>query len=124
MPGRDPEARQRSEKVAAEIRTVMREQGLTGAGLRDLLEKAGHTVSNDMWISRRTTGEVNLVQPVTTIYGPTADLVNIAKVLGVDADRFVRVVNPGLGTVQPTPKARKSRKSASGDQPADATAAK
>lgn len=93
MPGRDPEAQKRSEIVGNEVRRLMREQGLTGAGLREALRAAGTDVPNNMWITRRVTGQVNLVEPVRVVYGPTDELVAIAKVLDVDPARLVRVVN-------------------------------
>jgi len=93
MPGRDPEARQRSQKVADEIRAEMAKQGLTGAALRRKLEEAGVEVPNDMWMTRRLNGDVNLVTPVKIVYGPTADLERIAEVLKVDPKRFVRILN-------------------------------
>jgi len=103
MPGRDPEAQKRSEAVAAEIRAAMAKKGLTGAALRDLLREAGVEVTNDMWLSRRLNGDVNLVEPVKVVYGPSEDLVAIAKVLGVDADRLVRVVNSPSKSKPSTP---------------------
>lgn len=93
MPGRDPEARERSVRVAGEIRAVMAQKGLSGAGLAVLLRKAGIEVPNDMWLSRRLTGAVNLVQPVKVVYGPTEELEKIAEALDVDPKRFTRVVN-------------------------------
>jgi transcriptional regulator with XRE-family HTH domain len=93
MPGRDPDAAQRSAAVAAEIRAVMKQQGLSGAELADRLRDAGVQVSNAMWVTRRLTGQVNLVEPERVIYGPTDDLAAIAEVLKVDPKRFVRVVN-------------------------------
>lgn len=93
MPGRDPEAQTRSEIVGDEVRRLMRERGLTGAGLREALRAAGHDVPNNMWVTRRVTGQVNLVEPVKVVYGPTEDLVAIAKILDVDPARLVRVVN-------------------------------
>lgn len=93
MPGRDPAAAERSQRIADAVRAEMKRQGLTGAGLRDKLREAGVEIPNDMWITRRMTGQVNLATPVRVIYGPTDDLQAIARVLNVDADRFVRVVN-------------------------------
>jgi len=93
MPGRDPEAAERSSRVADAIRAEMKHQGLTGAGLRDKLREAGVQVPNDMWITRRLTGQVNLVEPVRVVYGPSDDLEAIASVLKVDPARFVRVLN-------------------------------
>lgn len=93
MPGRDPEAAQRSALVADAIRAEMKRQGLTGTELRNRLEAAGVTVPNAMWVTRRMTGQVNLVEPERIVYGPTADLLAIADALNVDPKRFVRVVN-------------------------------
>ncbi len=90
MPGRDPEARERSERVAVEIRAVMRQKGLSGAALADMLRTQGMTVPNDMWLSRRLTGAVNLVEPVKVVYGPTDELEQIANALGVDPKRLAR----------------------------------
>lgn len=93
MPGRDPKARERSERVASVIREIMFHAGMTGVALRAALQEAGVAVPSDMWITRRLTGHVNLVEPVTVVYGPTDDLKAIAKALGVSVDRLVNVVN-------------------------------
>jgi hypothetical protein len=93
MPGRDPEAQSRSEVVADAIRAEMVKQNLTGAALRAKLIESGIQVPNDMWLSRRLNGDVNLIQPVKVVYGPTADLEAIAKVLGADPNRLIRAVN-------------------------------
>jgi hypothetical protein len=99
MPGRDPNAKDRSARVAAEIRTEMRRQGITGPELVARINKVrGNPVADNdrnarVWISRRLTGKTNLVQPERVVYGPTEDLTDIAKALGVDAYRLVRVVN-------------------------------
>jgi hypothetical protein len=110
MPGRDPEARKRSENVAEAIRDEMAKAKLTGAGLRDALRAAGVEVPNDMWVSRRLTGEVNLVQPVKVVYGPTPDLEAIAAVLKVDPSRLVRAINR-----KPTPKSTETETTSDSD---------
>jgi hypothetical protein len=94
MPGRDPEAAARSAAVAAELDREMRNQGINGAELGRRLRAAGHDVPNAMWITRRTTGRVNLVEPEAVVYKATGDLEKICAVLKVDPRRFVNVVNP------------------------------
>lgn len=100
MPGRDPEAATRSAQIGAAIHTVMKQKGLSGVELRKRVEKlrgapvAERDGARRVWLTRRLGGHVNLVQPVTVIYGPTDDLKDIAKALDVDVDRFVRIVNP------------------------------
>jgi hypothetical protein len=103
MPGRDPEALTRSQTVGDEIRRLMREKGLTGVGLREALLAAGYDVPNEMWVTRRLTGAVNTVEPVKVVYGPTDDLKAIAKVLDVDPNRLVRVVNRKNPNPAPNP---------------------
>lgn len=99
MPGRDPEAAERSSRVGEAIRAEMKRQGLTGAELQKRIEElrgapvAASVGARKMWLTRRLAGEVNLVQPVKVVYGPTDDLDDIAKVLGVKPDRFIRVLN-------------------------------
>ena len=102
MPGRDPDAQARSTRVSKAIRDEMTRQGLTNVALAEKLREHGVHVPNDMWIARRLTGQVNLVEPVKVVYGPTDDLEAIADVLGVKADRFVRVIN---STRKPAPSA-------------------
>lgn len=95
MPGRDPDAADRSARVAHRIRTEMRRQGLSGLDLRVRIEKLRGTPVADnernarVWMSRRMTGKVNLIQPVKVIYGPTEDLNIIARALGVDPNMLV-----------------------------------
>jgi hypothetical protein len=99
MPGRDPEARDRSAAVAAEIRAEMKRQGLTGVELRERVERfrgapvADQEGARKMWLTRRLSGDVNLVRPVRVVYGPTEDLALIARALKVNPERFVRVIN-------------------------------
>ncbi len=106
MPGRDPEAQERSRRVGEAIRAIMRQKDITGVQLRELIEKRrGEPVSassrgQDVWLSRRLLGDVNLVQPVKVVYGPTDDLEDIAAVLGTSADRLVRAAN---ATPKPKP---------------------
>jgi hypothetical protein len=74
----------------------MKRKGLSGVELRAEVERLrGAPVPNQMWMSRRLTGDVNLVRPVRVVYGPTEDLKVIAKALDVDPDRLVRVINVG-----------------------------
>lgn len=94
MPGRDPQAAERSQRVATEIKSEMRRQGLSGVDLIAKIEEVtGKKIPNTMWLSRRLNGAVNLVQPERVIYGPSDDLTEIAQALGVKPDRLVRVVN-------------------------------
>lgn len=99
MPGRDPEAAERSARIGEAVSAEMKHQGLTGIELRQRVEQlrgapvAEREGARRMWLTRRLDGSVNLVRPVKVIYGPTEDLEDIAKVLGVDPKRFVRVIN-------------------------------
>lgn len=94
MPGRSPASAERSARVAREIRTAMKRQGLSGPELAARIETIrGSALPNAMWLSRRLTGRTNLVEPVKVIYGPTADLKLIAEALNIKPARLVRVVN-------------------------------
>lgn len=108
MPGRDPEAADRSARVAHRIRTEMRRQGLSGLDLRVRIEKLrGQPVADNernarVWMSRRMTGKVNLIQPVKVIYGPTEDLAIIARALGVDPHTLVNAIDNTTASPEPT----------------------
>jgi hypothetical protein len=99
MPGRDPEAAERSAQIGAAVSAEMKRQGLTGIELRQRVEQlrgapvAEREGARRMWLTRRLDGSVNLVKPVKVVYGPTSDLEDIAKVLDVDPKRFIRVIN-------------------------------
>jgi DNA-binding Xre family transcriptional regulator len=97
MPGRDPEALKRSAQIGAAVHAEMKRQGLTGVELRKRIEElrgapVGSTENNRaVWLSRRISGKVNLVKPVRVVYGPTDDLADICKILGVKPERIIRV---------------------------------
>lgn len=94
MPGRSPESAARSARVASEIQTEMKRQGLTGRELAARIEQIrGAPLPNEMWVSRRITGKTNLVKPERIVYGPTDDLKVIAEALNIPPARLVRVVN-------------------------------
>lgn len=96
MPLHNAEAADRSTRVAEQLRTAMKHQGLSGVELLNRLtgvplpEGEGN---RRKWLSTRLTGKTNLVKPVKVVYGPTDELRAIAAALGVDPDRLVRVVN-------------------------------
>lgn len=94
MPGRSPESAARSARVASEIQTEMKRQGLTGRELAARIEEIrGAALPNEMWVSRRITGKTNLVRAERVVYGPTDDLRIIAQALNVNPSRLIRAVN-------------------------------
>lgn len=100
MPGLSPESATRSARVATAIRTEMKRHGLSGADLAKRIETVrGSALPNGMWLSRRLTGKVQLVEPVQVLYGPTPDLALIIRALTGGKDttattrRVLRSVN-------------------------------
>jgi hypothetical protein len=85
-----------TEAVAEAIRAAMKSQNLSGVDLANRLERVrGSALPYDkgVWVSKRTSGKVHLVQPVKVIYGPTDELRDIAKALGVSVGSLVEVAN-------------------------------
>lgn len=98
MPGRNPEAAKRSTQIAKQLAAAKKLQGLSADELCDILAASGVTIPHTgpnrrKWWSNRMLGKVNLVTPVKVVYGPTDELRAIARALGLDVDRLVRVVN-------------------------------
>jgi hypothetical protein len=84
-----------NDRVAEAIKEAMRAKGMNGADLaRRLAEVRGPLPYNaDVWVSKRLTGKITLIEPERVVYRANDELEAIAKALGVKTSTLVAAAN-------------------------------
>jgi transcriptional regulator with XRE-family HTH domain len=81
-------------RVAAKIRDVMSDRGVTSAELAARVERLTGRRPSDMWVSRIKNGKVHLTVPRRVAeWGPNQTLELVAEALDMDADELAAAAN-------------------------------